>query len=46
MSNRLVLRRRAFLGTVAAVGGGMALGWRIPALAQGQGQDKRLVSGW
>jgi isoquinoline 1-oxidoreductase beta subunit len=35
MSNRLVLRRRSFLGTIAAAGGGMALGWRIPALAQG-----------
>jgi isoquinoline 1-oxidoreductase beta subunit len=42
MSNRLVLRRRAFLGTVAAVGGGMALGWRVPALAQGQGQAQAL----
>jgi isoquinoline 1-oxidoreductase subunit beta len=40
MSNRLVLRRRAFLGSVAAVGGGMALGWRIPAPAQGQAQGQ------
>ena len=30
MSNRLALRRRSFLGSVAAVGGGLALGWRIP----------------
>ena len=40
MSNRLALRRRSFLGSVAAVGGGLALGWRIPggaALAQGSG---------
>jgi isoquinoline 1-oxidoreductase subunit beta len=42
MSNRLVLRRRAFIGTIAAVSGGMALGWRIPALAQGQGQAQAL----
>ncbi len=40
MSNRLVLRRRAFLGTIAAVGGGMALGWRIPAPAYSQGQGQ------
>jgi isoquinoline 1-oxidoreductase beta subunit len=40
MSNRLVLRRRAFLGTIAAVSGGMALGWRIPAPAQGQAQGQ------
>ncbi len=38
MSNRLALRRRSFLGTIAAVGGGMALGWRIPAMAQSEGQ--------
>ncbi|MEJ0017786.1 MAG: molybdopterin cofactor-binding domain-containing protein [Acetobacteraceae bacterium] len=41
MSNRLTLRRRSFLGTIAAAGGGLALGWRIPAgaaLAQGSGQ--------
>jgi isoquinoline 1-oxidoreductase subunit beta len=37
MSNRLALTRRSFIGTIAAVGGGMALGWRVPALAQ-QGQ--------
>jgi len=40
MSNRLSLRRRAFLGTIAAVGGGMTLGWRIPASAQGQSQGQ------
>jgi isoquinoline 1-oxidoreductase beta subunit len=38
MSNRLALRRRSFLGTIAAAGGGMALGWRIPARAQVPGQ--------
>ena len=42
MSNRLVLRRRAFIGTIAAVSGGMALGWRVPALAQGQSQAQAL----
>ena len=31
MSNRLALRRRSFLGTIAAAGGGFALGWHIPA---------------
>jgi isoquinoline 1-oxidoreductase beta subunit len=31
MSNRLAVRRRSFLGSVAALGGGFALGWRIPA---------------
>src|SRR4051794_12376322 len=38
MSNRTALHRRSFLGTIAAAGGGLALGWRIPAgaaLAQG-----------
>jgi isoquinoline 1-oxidoreductase beta subunit len=38
MSNRLALRRRSFLGSVAAIGGGLALGWNLPAdvaLAQG-----------
>ncbi|HEY7577688.1 MAG TPA: molybdopterin cofactor-binding domain-containing protein [Acetobacteraceae bacterium] len=35
MSNRLTLPRRSFMGTIAAIGGGMALGWRLPALAQG-----------
>jgi isoquinoline 1-oxidoreductase beta subunit len=34
MSNRLALRRRSFLGSVAAIGGGFALGWHMPALAQ------------
>jgi isoquinoline 1-oxidoreductase beta subunit len=37
MSNRITLRRRSFLGSVTAIGGGFALGWRIPgkeALAQ------------
>jgi isoquinoline 1-oxidoreductase beta subunit len=41
MSNRPTLRRRSFLGSVAAVGGGLALGWRIPgggAFAQGGGE--------
>jgi isoquinoline 1-oxidoreductase subunit beta len=31
MSNRLALRRRSFLGSVAAIGGGFALGWSLPA---------------
>jgi len=31
MSNRTALARRSFLGSVAAVGGGFALGWQIPA---------------
>ena len=40
MSNRIALRRRrAFLGSVAAIGGGVALGWRVPAFAQGGGQE-------
>jgi isoquinoline 1-oxidoreductase subunit beta len=30
MSNRIPLARRSFLGSVAAVGGGFALGWGIP----------------
>ena len=38
MSNRLTLRRRAFLGTVAATASGMALGWRIPAAGAAGGQ--------
>src|SRR5271169_4295684 len=38
MSNRLALRRRSFLGSIAAVGGGLALGWHVPAFAQGGGQ--------
>jgi len=42
MSNRLVLPRRAFLGTIAAAGGGMALGWRVPAPAEGQGQAQAI----
>ena len=36
----MALRRRSFLGTIAAAGGGLALGWRIPAgsaLAQAGG---------
>src|SRR3954471_7717270 len=33
MSNRIALGRRVFLGSVSAVGGGFALGWRIPAAA-------------
>jgi isoquinoline 1-oxidoreductase beta subunit len=37
MSNRLALRRRSFLGTIAAAGGGMALGWHLPAMAQDEG---------
>ncbi len=40
MSNRLSLRRRAFLGTIAAVGGGMTLGWRIPVSAEAQSQGQ------
>ncbi len=40
MSNRLALRRRAFLGTIAAAGGGFALGWRVPvASAQSSSQE-------
>ncbi|HEY2618750.1 MAG TPA: molybdopterin cofactor-binding domain-containing protein, partial [Acetobacteraceae bacterium] len=39
MSNRLALRRRSFLGSVAAIGGGFGLGWHIPAFAQGGGQE-------
>jgi isoquinoline 1-oxidoreductase subunit beta len=31
MSNATTLARRSFLGSVAAVGGGFALGWQIPA---------------
>jgi isoquinoline 1-oxidoreductase beta subunit len=31
MGNRTMLARRSFLGSVAAVGGGFALGWQIPA---------------
>jgi isoquinoline 1-oxidoreductase beta subunit len=31
MSNRIALARRSFLGSAAAIGGGFALGWRIPA---------------
>jgi hypothetical protein len=31
MSNRIALARRSFLGSVAAIGGGFALGWHIPA---------------
>jgi isoquinoline 1-oxidoreductase subunit beta len=30
MSNRIPLARRSFLGSVAAIGGGFALGWSIP----------------
>ncbi|HET6307029.1 MAG TPA: molybdopterin cofactor-binding domain-containing protein [Rhodopila sp.] len=42
MSNRTSLGRRSFLGSVAAIGGGLALGWRIPgdaAMAQKPAQD-------
>jgi len=42
MSNRIPLGRRSFLGTVAAIGGGFALGWGIPAReasAQAGGQE-------
>ena len=39
MSNRLALRRRSFLGSVAALGGGLALGWHVPAFAQSGGQE-------
>ena len=30
MSNRIALARRSFLGSVAAIGGGFALGWHAP----------------
>ena len=39
MSNRLALRRRAFLGSVAAIGGGLTLGWQVPAFPQSGGQE-------
>ena len=39
MSNRLALRRRSFLGSVAALSGGVALGWHVPAFAQSGGQE-------
>jgi isoquinoline 1-oxidoreductase subunit beta len=42
MSNRLALRRRSFLGSVATIGGGLALGWHIPggaASAQSSAQE-------
>ncbi|MGD0104027.1 MAG: xanthine dehydrogenase family protein molybdopterin-binding subunit [Rhodopila sp.] len=42
MSNRIPLGRRSFLGTVAAIGSGFALGWGIPAReasAQAGGQE-------
>jgi len=35
----MALRRRSFLGTVAAVGGGLALGWRVPAFADAGDQE-------
>jgi isoquinoline 1-oxidoreductase beta subunit len=31
MSSRIALGRRSFLGSVTGIGGGFALGWRIPA---------------
>ena len=47
MSNRLALRRRSFLGTIAAAGGGLALGWRIPAgRAHGAGPGGQAVGIW
>src|SRR5215472_3056071 len=39
MTNRMALRRRAFVGSVAAVGGGLALGWRVPAFADAGDQE-------
>ena len=39
MSNRLALRRRSFLGSVAALSGGFTLGWHVPAFAQRDGQE-------
>jgi isoquinoline 1-oxidoreductase beta subunit len=33
MSNTIALGRRSFLGSVTAIGGGFALGWRIPGAA-------------
>ena len=39
MSNRLALRRRSFLGSVAALSGGFTLGWHVPAFAQKGGQE-------
>ncbi|HET7879802.1 MAG TPA: molybdopterin cofactor-binding domain-containing protein [Acetobacteraceae bacterium] len=39
MSNKMALRRRSFLGSVAALGGGLALGWRVPAFADAGDQE-------
>ena len=39
MSNRLALRRRSFLGSVAALSSGFALGWHVPAFAQSGGHE-------
>jgi isoquinoline 1-oxidoreductase beta subunit len=35
----MALRRRSFLGSVAALGGGLALGWRVPAFADAGDQE-------
>ena len=46
MSNRLALRRRSFLGHVAATGGGLALGWELPAGCRARAGGGQAVGIW